>query len=75
MLQEQQRALTLAQRELDAQSNQLQIAREAFSDALAESRVAREESVTLRGDAERLRRQCDSLRHDLSAERDQLQRK
>jgi hypothetical protein len=64
-----------AQRDLETQTRQLQIAREAFNDALAESRLAREENVILRGDLERLRRQCEETRQNLSVERDQLQRR
>ncbi len=67
--------MATAQRELEAQTQQLQIAREAFNDALAESRLAREENVILRGDLERVRRQYEGSRQDLSAERDQLQRR
>ena len=67
--------MATAQRELEAQTQQLQIAREAFNDALAESRLAREENVVLRGDLERMRRQYEGSRQDLSAERDQLQRR
>ncbi len=67
--------MATAQRELEAQTQQLQIAREAFNDALAEARLAREENVVLRGDLERLRRQYEGSRQDLSAERDQLQRR
>ncbi len=73
--QEGQRAAATAQRELETQTRQLQIAREAFNDALAESRLAREENVILRGDLERLRRQYEGVRQDLSAERDQLERR
>ncbi len=74
-LQESQRAVATAQREIEAQTQQLQIAREAFNDALAESRLAREENVSLRGELERLRRQYEGSRQDLSAERDQSQRR
>ena len=74
-MQESQRALLNTQRELDAQTSQLRIAREAFSDALAEARVSREENAMLRGETERMRREYDSARMEISELRDELQRR